>query len=62
MERAAAVEVAREFWRLMASNDFHSVAAVLADDFVLEWPQSKERIRGAASFASDLPRAARFER
>ncbi len=43
--------VVREFWRLMASNDFDSVAAVLADDFVLEWPQSRERIRGAANFA-----------
>ena len=44
-------EVTREFWRLMASNDFHSVAAVLAPNFVLEWPQSKERIRGAERFA-----------
>ena len=44
-------EVAREFWRLMASNDFHSVAAVLAPNFVLEWPQSQERIRGADRFA-----------
>jgi hypothetical protein len=46
-----AVAVAREFWRLMATNDFVSVAAVLADDFVLEWPMSKERIRGAERFA-----------
>lgn len=43
--------VVREFWRRMASNDFDSVRAVLADDFVLEWPQSKERIRGGANFA-----------
>lgn len=43
--------VVRAFWRLMASNDFASVAAVLADGFVLEWPQSRERIRGAARFA-----------
>ena len=46
-----AADVAREFWRLMASNDFDSVAAVLAPEFVLEWPQSKERIRGAERFA-----------
>lgn len=45
-----AVEVVREFWRLMATNDFHSVATVLAPEFVLEWPQSKERIRGAERF------------
>jgi ketosteroid isomerase-like protein len=46
-----AIEIAREFWRLMATNDFDSVDAVLAPDFVLEWPQSNERIRGARNFA-----------
>jgi len=46
-----ATRVVVEFWRLMASNDFHAVAAVLASDFVLEWPQSRERIRGAERFA-----------
>ncbi|WP_176061249.1 nuclear transport factor 2 family protein [Paraburkholderia sp. BCC1876] len=46
-----AVHVVQEFWRLMTTNDFHSATAVLADDFVLEWPQSKERIRGAFNFA-----------
>ena len=45
------IEVVREFWRLMATNDFNSVAAVLAPDFVLEWPLSGERIRGADRFA-----------
>ncbi len=34
----------------MATNNFQAVAAVLAQDFVLEWPQSNERIRGAANF------------
>ena len=48
---AVAVAVAHEFWRLMAGNDFAAVAAVLAPTFVLEWPQSKERIRGAERFA-----------
>lgn len=43
--------VVREYWRLMATNDFRSVTEVLAQDFVLEWPQSNERIRGAANFA-----------
>ena len=43
--------VVRKFWRLMGTNDFHAVQAVLAEGFVLEWPQSKERIRGADSFA-----------
>jgi ketosteroid isomerase-like protein len=44
-------DVVREFWRRMATNDFDAVSAVLADDFVLEWPQSRERIRGVANFA-----------
>jgi hypothetical protein len=35
----------------MATNDFQSVASVLAPEFVLEWPQSNERIRGAERFA-----------
>lgn len=51
MSHPAPTDVVREFWRLMASNDFHSVAAVLAPEFVLEWPQSRERIRGAERFA-----------
>lgn len=46
-----AAKVVEEFWRLMATNDFDSVATVLSDDFVLEWPQSRERIRGAAKFS-----------
>ena len=35
----------------MATNDFDAVREVLADGFVLDWPQSRERIRGAANFA-----------
>lgn len=31
-----AVGVVREFWRLTGTNDFHAVAAVLAEDFVLD--------------------------
>ena len=46
-----ATGVVREFWRLMASNDFSSVAAVLSPTYVLEWPQTNERIRGAERFA-----------
>src|SRR6185369_3696926 len=49
--RNRAVDVVREFWRLMATNDFHAVGAVLSDGFVLDWPQSNERIRGAERFA-----------
>jgi len=50
-DATSAEDVVREYWRLMATNDFASVAAVLAPGFVLEWPQSNERIRGAENFA-----------
>ena len=45
-----AAGVVREFWRLMALNDFARVAEVLAPGYVLEWPQTNERIRGAPRF------------
>jgi len=47
MASASAETIVREYWRLMGTNDFGSVASVLASDFVLDWPQSKERVRGA---------------
>lgn len=50
MNEPSPAETVREFWRRMASNDFHSVAAVLDADFLLEWPQSGERIRGPERF------------
>jgi hypothetical protein len=50
MPNRSAVDTVREFWRLMATNDFFAVAQVLAPGFVLEWPQSNERIRGAENF------------
>lgn len=56
--------LARRFWELMASNDFHSVAKILHSDFVLGWPQSGERIRGAFNFGemnANYPAAGRWE-
>ncbi|HWW06470.1 nuclear transport factor 2 family protein [Collimonas sp.] len=47
-----AVTVVQEFWRLMATNDFSSVGVILAEEFVLDWPQSNERIRGKDRFAA----------
>ncbi|MBN8579779.1 MAG: nuclear transport factor 2 family protein [Anaerolineae bacterium] len=40
-----------QFWQTMESNDFYAVAQLLHDDFVLEWVQSGERIRGRENFA-----------
>jgi ketosteroid isomerase-like protein len=45
-----AIELVHKFWELMQTNDFRSVGTVLSDDFVLEWPQSKERIRGRDNY------------
>lgn len=46
----SSTEIVRQYWRLMESNDFERVRAVLAKSFVLEWPQSAERITGGANF------------
>jgi ketosteroid isomerase-like protein len=35
----------------MQTNDYRAVGKYLSDDFVLEWPQSKERLRGRENFA-----------
>ena len=63
MHHPTAADVVRQFWRLMASNDFASVAQVLAPGFVLDWPQSNERIRGAERFVrmnTDYPAHGRW--
>lgn len=50
MPNPSSIDIVREFWRLMSTNDFRSVVAVLSPQFVLEWPMSRERIRGAERF------------
>lgn len=47
-----AVQVVEKFWELMGTNDFTAVGPLLSDDFVLEWPQSAERLRGRDNFAA----------
>ncbi len=48
---AAASEIVREFFRRMNTNDFRLASELFSDDYVLEWPQSKERIRGRENFS-----------
>lgn len=43
--------IVREFWRLMGTNEFHAVKGVVAEDLLVEWPQSGERLRGSENFA-----------
>jgi ketosteroid isomerase-like protein len=47
-----AIEMVKEFYRRMNTNDFHSAGQLFSDDYILEWPQSKERIRGRDNFAA----------
>ena len=61
---ANAIEVVESFWKLMATNNFRSVGLLLSDDFILEWPQSGERIRGRDNFAAmneEYPAHGRWE-
>lgn len=51
MSKLNAVQLVHAFWAAMATNDFRAPGALLAADFVIEWPQSNERIRGADNFA-----------
>jgi len=64
VESLSAESVVREFWRLMATNEFHSVGRVLAPGFVMEWPQTNERIRGAENYArmnAEYPTTGRWQ-
>ncbi len=40
----------REYWRLMNSNRFELLGAVLSEEIIIEWPQSLERIRGLGNY------------
>jgi len=45
-------EVIEQFWETMKTNDFRAVGELLHDDYVLEWPQSGERVRGRENFVA----------
>ena len=45
-------QIIENFWSTMATNDFYAVAQLLHDDYVLDWVQSGERIRGRDNFAA----------
>ena len=48
----ASKQVIERFWTAMQSNDFKRAGELLHDDYVLEWPQSGERIRGRTNFVA----------
>jgi len=39
-------EIVAELWRRIQARDWDAVGDLLADDFVLEWPNARVRIRG----------------
>ncbi len=52
------------YWQAMQSNDFRAAAQWLHDAYVLDWPQSGERIRGRDNFAAineQYPAAGRWQ-
>lgn len=56
--------IVEQFWQAMQSNDFRAAAAWLHDDYVLDYPQSGERIRGRDNFAAinmHYPAAGRWQ-
>ncbi len=45
-------QILENFWATMETNDFHAASQLLHDDYILEWPQSGERILGRDNFAA----------
>ena len=45
-------QIVENFWSTMATNDFYATAQFLHSEYVLEWPQSGERVRGRDNFAA----------
>jgi ketosteroid isomerase-like protein len=43
-------DVVGELWRRIEARDWDGVGDLLAEDFVMEWPHSRERIRGSHNF------------
>jgi ketosteroid isomerase-like protein len=57
-------QVVEQFWMTMQTNDFWRVGELPHDDYILEWPQSGERIRGRANFIAvneNYPAQGRWE-
>jgi ketosteroid isomerase-like protein len=45
-------QVVTQFWAAMHANDFRAAGELLHDDYVLDWPQSGERIQGRENFVA----------
>src|SRR5262245_58641755 len=45
-------QLVERFWQTMNTNDWRAVGELLHDEYVLDWPQTGERIRGRGNFAA----------
>jgi len=45
-------QIVEGFWAAMQTNDFKAAGEWLHDDYILEWPQSGEQIRGRGNFVA----------
>jgi ketosteroid isomerase-like protein len=52
MNEEANRQLVVELWQRMGRFDFEGAGKLLHDDFVCEWPQSNERIRGRENFVT----------
>jgi ketosteroid isomerase-like protein len=52
IDNEATRRLVTDFWAAMQANDWTAAAALFADNYVLHWPQSGERIRGRANFVA----------
>jgi len=62
--QSTAKQVVAQFWSLMHANDFEAAGRMLHDDYVLDWPQSGERVRGRDNFVAvnaNYPAAGRWQ-
>ena len=46
MDETTAHQVIARYWAAANSRDFDAVREIFADDVLVEWPQSGERVRG----------------
>jgi len=46
------LQMIKQFWQAFDTLDFDAAGALLHDDYLGEWPQSGERIRGRANFVT----------
>jgi ketosteroid isomerase-like protein len=52
MNQEANCQLVVEFWERMGRFDFAGAGKLLHDDYICDWPQSKERIRGRENFVA----------